>query len=134
MKGAIIGLGVIAEVHIEVLKNLKIDVCCVCDIDRDKAEKFVAQHKISSKIYTDYKEMLDLEKVDVVHICTPHYLHADMVIELLGRNINVLCEKPLCIKKSDIPRILEAERSSSATLGVCHQNRYKGSVVYRLND
>ena len=130
MKGAIIGLGVIAEVHIEVLKNLKIDVCCVCDIDRDKAEKFVAQHKISSKIYTDYKEMLDLEKVDVVHICTPHYLHADMCIYALYKNINVLCEKPLCIKEEDIPRIIDAQSHSSAQLGVCLQNRYSAINMY----
>ena len=95
MKGAIIGLGVIAEVHIGVLKNLNIDVSCVCDIDREKAEAFVAQHKISSKIYTDYRQMLDKEEIDVVHICTPHYLHAEMCIYALNRNINVLCEKPL---------------------------------------
>ena len=45
-----------------------------------------------------------------------------MIIEALSRNINVLCEKPLCIKEEDIPRILEAEKSSGAILGVCHQN------------
>jgi predicted dehydrogenase len=47
-----------------------------------------------------------------------------MVIAGLQRNINVLCEKPLCMDKKDIPRILDAERASSAQLGVCFQNRY----------
>lgn len=124
MKGAIIGLGVIAEVHIGVLKNLNIDVSCVCDIDREKAEAFVDQHKISCKIYTDYRQMLDKEEIDVVHICTPHYLHAEMCIYALNRNINVLCEKPLCIKYEEIEDILRAVDSSEAQLGVCLQNRY----------
>ena len=47
-----------------------------------------------------------------------------MVIEGLSRGINVLCEKPLCIKTEEIDAILEAERRSAATLGVCHQNRF----------
>ncbi|MBO5269218.1 MAG: Gfo/Idh/MocA family oxidoreductase, partial [Clostridia bacterium] len=64
---------------------------------------------------------------DVVHICTPHYLHADMIVAALRRNVNVLCEKPMCIREEDIPRILEAERASSAQLAVCHQNRYNGA-------
>jgi predicted dehydrogenase len=53
-----------------------------------------------------------------------------MVVEALGRGINVLCEKPLCIKREDIDRILEAERQSGAMLGVCLQNRYNASNLF----
>ena len=47
-----------------------------------------------------------------------------MCIYALKNNINVLCEKPLCIKLEDIDKIIEAVNNSSAQLGVCLQNRY----------
>ena len=124
MKSAIIGLGVIAPVHADALKRINADITCVCDIDEEIAKKFVETQNLTAKIYTDYKEMLDKEEIDVVHICTPHYLHAEMCIYALNNNINVLCEKPLCIKLEDIDKIIEAVNNSSAQLGVCLQNRY----------
>lgn len=124
MKSAIIGLGVIAPVHADALKRINADITCVCDIDEEIAKKFVETQNLTAKIYTDYKEMLDKEEIDVVHICTPHYLHAEMCIYALKNNINVLCEKPLCIKLEDIDKIIEAVNNSSAQLGVCLQNRY----------
>ena len=120
MKIAVIGLGVIGTVHLAVLKDLGMIPAAVCDIDPEKRALCP-----SAAFYTDWQEMLDREKPDVVHICTPHCLHAEMTVECLSRNIHVLCEKPLCIREEDIGRILEAETASSATLGVCFQNRYK---------
>ena len=119
MKTAIVGLGVIGHVHYDVLKNMGAEIVALCDVDLSKIENFDGCNK-----YENYLEMLEKECLDVVHICTPHYLHADMIIEALERGVNVLCEKPLCIKEEDIERILEAENKSSAILGVCHQNRY----------
>ncbi len=125
MKSAIIGLGVIGKVHYDVLKSQNADIVALCDIDESVLEKYDGVKK-----YTDYKMMLDSEDIDVVHICTPHYLHADMAIYALNKNVNVLCEKPLCIKVEDIDRIIEAESKSKAMLGVCLQNRYNKSSQY----
>lgn len=122
MKAAIIGLGVIGRVHYDVLRKQGVDIVALCDIDESVLEKYDGVKK-----YTDYKAMLDSEKLDVVHICTPHYLHADMAIYALKRDVNVLCEKPLCIKVEDIDRIVDAESKSEAMLGVCLQNRYNRS-------
>jgi len=121
MKSVIIGCGVISKVHAKIIPNHS-TLCAVCDTDPAKTEIFA-----DIPHYTDYKVMLDEIHPDVVHICTPHYLHAEMVIEALSRGINVLCEKPLCIKAEEIPRILEAEKASGAQLGVCLQNRYNRS-------
>lgn len=124
MKTAIVGYGNIGSVHYEVLDKLGFDVCAVCDTDYKKIENL----KINK--YTDYIEMLERERPDVVHICTPHHLHADMIINALERDVNVLSEKPLCIRQEDIERILQAEKKSKAKLGVCHQNRYNPENVF----
>ncbi len=118
MRCAVIGAGVIGTLHAAILKKYG-RLCAVCDIDEEKLHKYA-----DIPVYTDYIRMFDSEKPDAVHICTPHYLHADMICEALSRDINVLCEKPLCIKNEDIERIFGAEKKSKAALGVCLQNRY----------
>lgn len=125
MRVAVVGLGVIGKVHVQTLCELSAEIAAVCDIDEKKLAEYPG---ICG--YTDYMRMLDEIKPNVVHICTPHYLHADMIIAALERDINVLCEKPLCIREEDIERIENAERTSKAMLGVCHQNRYNDVNVY----
>ncbi len=122
MRSAIIGYGNIAKLHAQVLSGQGHTLVAVCDCNEQ-----ALQGAPGARHYTDYLQMLDHEQIDVVHICTPHYLHAQMIVDALARNINVLCEKPLCIKEEDIPRILEAEKNSTAQLGVCHQNRYNAA-------
>ena len=125
MKSAVIGLGSIGSVHVRVLRELFGEPAAVCDVNE---EKFALCPE--SVHYTDYKKMLDEAHPDIVHICTPHHLHAEMIIECLKRDINVLCEKPLCISRNEINRVLEAEKRSSAKLGICLQNRYNAPNAY----
>ena len=125
MKVAIVGLGVIGKVHMKVLREQGIEVGAVCDIDAAKLAEYP-----SCQQFVNYTEMIEQYAPDVVHICTPHYLHAAMVIAALNRNIHVLCEKPLCVNFSEMQDVLRAEENSLATLGVCHQNRYKPENMY----
>lgn len=130
MRAAIIGTGAIAPLHIRALINCKQDIVALCDIDKEKAESVKAQFGLHAEIYTDYKKMLDGGNIDVVHVCTPHYLHAEMVCAALDRNINVLCEKPLAISFAQLDEIEKAVKRSKAFLGVNLQNRYNLTVLY----
>lgn len=124
MRAAVVGLGVIGTVHAEIILQNKEELVAVCDTDGGKLAGYAARG------YTDYRELLARERIDVVHICTPHYLHAEMIIAFLNAGVNVLVEKPLCIREEEIPAILRAEARSSAQLGVCLQNRYNPSSLY----
>jgi predicted dehydrogenase len=124
MKSAIVGTGTIAPVHLKAIIEAGGEIVALCDIECKKAEKLKKEFNLQSRIYPDYLEMLDHEEIDVVHVCTPHYLHAQMSIVALKRNINVLTEKPLCISLEELENIKEAQKSSKAILGICLQNRY----------
>lgn len=128
MKSAIIGLGSIGSVHLKVLRELYGEPAAVCDIDERKLSDCSG-----SSCFTDYITMLDEVRPNVVHICTPHFLHAQMIVECLKRDINVLCEKPMCMKQEEIDIVLQAERQSKARLGICLQNRYNAPNVYARN-
>ena len=130
MKTALIGCGVIGRVHLRVCLHLNKNVVAVCDIDAEKAKSVSSDYYQNVQVYTDYKKMLDEVQPDVVHICTPHYLHAEMIIYALEKGINVMCEKPLCISKEEVQKIIEAEERSKAQLGVSLQNRYNVASRY----
>ncbi|MBQ8759314.1 MAG: Gfo/Idh/MocA family oxidoreductase, partial [Clostridia bacterium] len=73
MKTVIIGLGAISETHIAAIQHGEFTtITAVCDLKQERVD--AAIQKIGDanvKGYTDYTEMIDKEKPDVVHVCTP---------------------------------------------------------------
>lgn len=130
MKVGIIGLGTISAVHTAALKKDGQEIIAVCDVEPIRLNNYNALYSLNAKTYADYREMICAERLDAVHICTPHYLHAEMIIFALEHNVNVLCEKPMCISAAEIKLIIAAEKKSNAILGVCLQNRYNASSMY----
>jgi predicted dehydrogenase len=68
--------------------------------------------------------MLDLEKPDLVHICTPPALHADAVVRCLDAGAWVLVEKPPCLSLAEFDRIEAAERAGGPYASVVFQHRF----------
>lgn len=124
MRAAIVGLGAIAPIHHRAILRAGGEITALCEISEEQANAFCQKTSCTAPLYTDFDKMLDAGGFDTVHICTPHYLHANMVVSALRAGYHVLCEKPLCIREKDIPRILAVEKKSGKKLGVCLQNRY----------
>ena len=93
IRTCVIGVGFIGAAHIEALRRLgNVDVVAISDIPN--AEAKAAAHCVP-KGYADYREMIDTEKPDVVHICTPNVAHYEMAMYAMERGVAVVCEKPL---------------------------------------
>ena len=128
-KVALIGCGVISDNHLTAITSLdNIEIVALVDIDTSKAEAKKEKYGLNCRIYSDYFQMLDSEELNAVHILTPHYLHTEMTLEALERNVNVFLEKPMCIKREDIDKIINAEKNSSARVCVSFQTRYNETV------
>lgn len=127
MKSAIAGCGSIAQLHGRVLTNW-IDTTLVgaADIDAQKAEAYAETWHTNA--YTSLADMLRQEKPDVLHICTPHYLHVPMAEYALAQGIHVFMEKPPVISREQLHSLENAVRNSDARLGLCYQNRYNPSI------
>ena len=65
MKVAVIGVGEIALLHLNALKETNQEIVALCDIETSKCEKANEKFSLSAKIYEDYKKMLDNEDLDV---------------------------------------------------------------------
>ncbi len=122
---AIVGCGCIAQTHATNLTQMQnVKIVAVCDVLAERAEKLKADFALDALVFDDYLKMLDDVKPDILHICTPHYLHAEMAVAALERNINVLLEKPVCIDLDQLAALEKAERESKAKICISFQNRY----------
>lgn len=127
---AVIGCGSISGNHVSALLHAGQTVAALCDVIPERATRLAARFGLSDvPVYTDYRELLDRERPDAVHICTPHDLHAGMSAEALRREIHVLCEKPAGISEEDLTLLRAAVRGSHASYGVCLQNRYEPNML-----
>lgn len=66
----------------------------LCDVDPGIAAKSAEQF-LWEESCTDWRQMVAREDIDVVDVCTPNYLHREMVIEAARNKKHVYCEKPL---------------------------------------
>lgn len=132
-KVGIVGCGNIFPMHAQSLVNTAaVELSAVCDIKPQRARRQAA--KYNCRPYFDYKQMLRKERLDAVHILTPHYLHPSMAIQALNNKINVLTEKPICIDPSCGRQMLKAAKANRVKLAVVSQNRYNpGSQLVKKN-
>lgn len=123
----LVGVGRISVMHLGAIEYLKdeLELVCVCDIKSQRADE--AAQKYNCKAYYDFSEMIENEKLDAVHICTPHYLHTKMARACFEKGVAVLSEKPMGIEYEDCLKTVETADRKGILYGVIFQCRYNDS-------
>ena len=83
---AIIGTGNISTRHISAYLTFpdRCNIVALCDIFPEKAEAKKSQYGLSgAKVYASHKELLGDPNIDLVSVCTPPYVHAEIAIDFL---------------------------------------------------
>ena len=125
-RAAIIGCGRMAHGHARAyLDDPRTELVACADIFMEAAESFGNEFGIPQR-FTDYGEMLDTVKPDVVSICTHHQLHAPMTIETANRSQPkaILCEKPIALDLESADAMIAACDAAGTLLVVGHQRRF----------
>jgi predicted dehydrogenase len=118
MRAAIIGTGGIAEIHARAIRLLGGEVVGACGRSKASAEGFGA-----GRAYGDVQEMLDREKPEVVHVCSPNYLHRDHVLAAFAAGAHVICEKPVAVSIVDAEEMIDASQRARKVGAVMYHNR-----------
>ena len=127
-KACVVGYGIIAPNHANALVNCDFaELYAVCDNDPAKLEKAKKDHP-GIKTYLEYEEVIKDAEIDVVHICTPHYLHGPMAEQALLSGKDVFLEKPVCLNEGDFQKLVEAEKKTGKRVCVCFQSRANACV------
>lgn len=127
LRVGVIGAGRISVMHLGAIEYLKdiVELVCVCDIRCERAE--IVASKYHCNVYEDYTQMLEKERLDAVHICTPHYFHTQMARACFEKGIAVLTEKPMGIDYDDCVKTVELAEQKNVQFGVIFQCRYNDS-------
>ena len=129
MKYALIGCGRISPNHIEAAKNNHLDFRAICDINpnvmEEKSKKFDL-HNIHK--YTDYREMIDVEKPELVAIATESGKHASIALDCIDAGCNVIIEKPIALSLEDADEIICRGHEKGVKVCANHQNRFNKSI------
>lgn len=101
MNAVVVGYGSIGPAHAMALDKIEdVTLYGICDIIKERADS--GAEKYGVKAFYSYEQCVEDENVDFVHICTPHYLHFEMIIKALEKGKRVVVEKPAVMKKEEL--------------------------------
>ena len=127
---AIVGTGNISHAHMEGLLTFpdRCRVVALCDIYPQKAEAMKEKYHLECDVFDDHQKMLESRKdINLVHICTPPYVHAQIAINCMNAGCNVLVEKPMATCLAECDSMLAAEKHNHVTLACVAQIRFRTS-------
>jgi predicted dehydrogenase len=130
MKYALIGCGRISPNHVAAAIDNQLDIVAICDIVEHKMVETKSQFHLSEsvKCYTDYTEMIKVERPELVAICTESGNHAKIALYCIEQGCNLIIEKPIALSLEDADEIIQKATAQNVKVCACHQNRFNKSV------
>lgn len=130
MRVGLVGCGNIGRLHARAITEMEqTELCAFADVRTERAKNYADQFTGGkAAVYRTLEEMTSREKLEVVHICTPHACHVPMAVTALGKGLHVFVEKPPAINREEFGLLRQAAEKKPGRLGVCFQNRYNEST------
>jgi predicted dehydrogenase len=129
---AIVGTGNIARIHATALGQVTAlphgigpgqpaapgtaSIVAAADVDDGRLSAFRDEFGIPAS-YRDLGDLLDAERPDLVHVCTPPSVHHEQVLACLRSGASALVEKPPTISLREFDEIIAAEGRGGAAGG-----------------
>lgn len=123
LKIGIVGAGAIAQRNAResMIAGLT-EIVGVFDVNHKVARDMASSLK--TNFYSNYDELLNLDKLEAVLISTPHYLHKDQAIQAANKKKHVLIEKPLANNLEEAQDIIKCCKENKVKLTVNYSFRY----------
>jgi len=133
LKVGIIGCGGIGEQkHLPAIAKIpEAEVTAFCDNIPERAEDLCKKFGVSgARAYTDYRELLKDDSIDVVHVCTPNRSHSTITVDALEAGKHVMCEKPMATSFVEAKKMVDAAKKTGRLLTVGYQYRCMPAPLY----
>ncbi len=128
LKAAVIGLGMMGRNHARIY-GLMDGSRLVAMADSAPAALESMARMYNAHAYTDYLEMLDRERPDIVSVAVPTHLHREVSVAALERGVHVFLEKPISGDVAEGQRIIDAAEKAGSKLAVGHIERFNPAVL-----
>ncbi len=126
-----IGCGNIAQnKHMVGLNKIDgVNLCGFTDTNLETAQIAQKNHGAkSSNVYENAQELLKNDDIDVIHICTPNFTHAQLSLMALDAGKHVMVEKPMAISSDDAQKMVDKAAQKGLQLTIGHQQRFREDV------
>ncbi len=122
LKVGLIGLGFVAEAHLEAYKEVEmIEVVAGAELRQERLKEM--SEKWGFRGYLDYEEMLKKEKLDIACILTPARFHREVTEKVAEYGVHILCEKPMAVSLEDA--IAMSEKCRKEGVKFCYGASYR---------
>ncbi|WP_442593604.1 Gfo/Idh/MocA family protein [Neobacillus sp. D3-1R] len=112
VKVGVIGLGAIGErVLNKFVQHPLTEVAAVCDVSENRLEAIKQKHNVTT--YTNYKEMLKDDSINLVYLAVPPKFHHRIALDIISAKKNFLCEKPLANSISEASEMAQAAEEAN---------------------
>ena len=109
------------------------DIVAVCDVDANRvarAKGLVRQWLKSDPDGTgDYRQIIDRDDIDIVHIVTPDHWHAKVAIEAMLSGKDVYCEKPMTLTIDEGRQLCQVAKRTGRIVQVGTQQRSMPQIL-----
>jgi len=124
----IVGFGWVAGAHLSTFAKLhNFEPAAIMSRRNLNPADIEKQYGVKVKIYNDYDKFLADESIDIVDICTPHFLHPEQTIKASDAKKHVIIEKPIALRYEDSIRMLDAVKKNGVKTSVCFEVRFVGA-------
>ena len=103
-------------------------VSAVMDVDQ-KAAKSLAKRYSGAEPFSDIEQMLDVVKLEVLHICTPPSTHYRIAESAIDAGINLLIDKPIAPTAADTERLFNRAAKNGVLICPVHQFIFQDGVL-----
>lgn len=125
---AVIGIGGMGRGHFTYEGT---PVVAICDVDKNHLAQGAAMLKNQVKTFSDYREVLALPEVDIVHIATPPHWHGIIAVDAANAGKDIWCEKPMTHTIGEGKRVREAVQQNGRIFRLNTWFRFK-DVFYGM--
>jgi predicted dehydrogenase len=123
IKAGVVGVGFIGVAHVEALRRLGVEVVGLVGSTPERA-RTKADAIGLDRVYDSVEAMASAPDIDVIHIASPNYAHADQVRTALDAGKHVVCEKPLALDSADTADLVARADASGRVNAVCFNIRF----------
>jgi len=123
MRVGVIGTGVISRAQAKILVEIEdVEIVAGADVSEEALKKFTEEFDCPHT-FSDYNEMLKLDELDAVTVCTPNFLHKVPTIAALQAGKDVMVEKPMALNAVEAQEMIDAAEAAGKTLCIGFQWR-----------
>src|SRR3990172_6378055 len=115
----LIGLGEVGQHHLVAYQtSARATLVAVADLAEELTTD--AASRTGARAYGDFRDLLADPTLQAVDVSLPHHLHLPVVLEALGRGLDVLVEKPMGLTVAECDQMIAAAQAAGRTLAVSH--------------